>query len=117
MYKFIKFVYMFFIVSKYLTPRRFRGIIFFPFVFMRKKEDKRDPYFMNHERIHLHQQKEMLVLLFFIWYGLEYLFRLVQFRDKQQAYYNISFEREAYRKEKDLNYLGRRSFWAFLKYV
>nr|WP_317173083.1 hypothetical protein [Flavobacterium columnare] len=84
---------------------------------MRKEEDGKDVCFINHERIHLCQQKEMLVLLFFIWYGLEYLFRLVQFRDKQQAYYNISFEREAYRKEKDLDYLRKRSFWAFLRYI
>ncbi|WP_374226213.1 hypothetical protein [Flavobacterium oreochromis] len=91
---------MFFIVSKYLTPKGFRGITFFPFVFMRKEDDRADVCFINHERIHIQQQKEMLLFLFFIWYGIEYLFRLLQFRDKRKAYYNISFEREAYKKKK-----------------
>ncbi|MFK7048608.1 MULTISPECIES: hypothetical protein [Flavobacterium] len=108
---------MFFIVSKYLTPRGFHGITFFPFVFIRDEKNKEDVYFINHESIHIRQQKEMLIVLFFVWYGLEYLFRLLQFRNQHKAYYNISFEREAYKKEKDLDYLKKRSFWAFLKYL
>jgi hypothetical protein len=33
------------------------------------------------------------------------------------AYRNISFEREAYANEKDLDYLKRRSFFGFLKSI
>lgn len=105
------------IVFKYLTPKGFRGLTFYPFVFMVNKEDKFNEGFINHEKIHIRQQLELLIVPFFVWYGLEYLFRLAQYKDKKKAYYNISFEREAYANEKDLNYLKKRSFWRFLSYL
>ena len=108
---------MILIVFKYLTPRGFRGLTFFPFIFMADKDDKLNKVFINHEKIHIRQQLELLILPFFIWYGIEYLFRLVQYKDKKKAYYNISFEREAYKNEKDLNYLKKRSFYKFLNYL
>lgn len=104
------------VVFKYLVPKGFRGFTFFPFVFLTDKKDKH-PEVLNHERIHIRQQLELLVIPFFIWYGIEFLIRLVQYKNRKEAYYNISFECEAYVKEKDLNYLKKRSFWSFLKYV
>lgn len=108
---------MILIVFKYLTPRGFRGITFFPFVFLADKNDKLNKVFLNHEKIHLQQQLELLILPFYIWYIFEFLIRLIKYRNRKNAYYHISFEREAYAKEKDLNYLKHRSFWGFLKYV
>lgn len=108
---------MILIVFKYLTPKGFRGITFYPFVFLADKNDKLNSHFVNHERIHIRQQIEMMVLPFFIWYGIEFLFRWWQFKNRRAAYYNISFEREAYQNEKDLDYLKKRSFWTFLIYV
>ncbi len=108
---------MILIVFKYLTPRGFRGLTFYPFVFMADKDDKLNETFINHERIHIRQQIELLILPFFIWYLTEYLVRLIQYRNRKIAYYNISFEREAYANEKDLNYLKKRSFWDFLNYL
>lgn len=107
---------MILIVFKYLTPRGFRGLTFFPFVFLTDKDDKLNTVFINHEKIHIRQQLELLILPFYIWYLSEYLFRLIQYKDRKKAYFNISFEREAYANEKDLNYLKKRSFWNFLKY-
>lgn len=72
---------------------------------------------MNHEQIHAKQQKELLVLPFFIWYVMEYLIRLLIYRNSFKAYVAISFEREAYENEKDLHYLKTRRFWGFLKYI
>ena len=72
---------------------------------------------INHEKIHTRQQIELLILPFYLWYFTEYLFRLIQYRDRLKAYHNISFEREAYANEKDLSYLKSRSFWSFLKYI
>lgn len=72
---------------------------------------------MNHERIHLRQQAELLVLPFFIWYGFEFLFRWAHCKNRQQAYRNISFEREAYTNEKDLDYLKKRPFLKHLNYI
>jgi len=108
---------MILIVFKYLTPRGFRGLTFYPFVFLADKDDKLNKVFINHEKIHIRQQLELLILPFYLLYFTEYLFRLIQFKDKKQAYFNISFEREAYKNEKDLNYLKSRPFWRFLKYL
>ncbi|WP_136668437.1 hypothetical protein [Flavobacterium sp. H122] len=108
---------MIFVVFKYLTPKGFRGITFYPFVFLVNKMDKENPSFVNHEKIHIRQQLEMFILPFFVWYGVEFVLRWVQFKNRKKAYYNISFEREAYQNEKDLYYLKQRSFWNFLKYI
>jgi|SRR5690606_18167265 len=105
------------VVFKYLLPKGYRGLTLFPFIFLLRKEDKRNKVLINHEKIHIRQQLELLVFPFFIWYGIEFLIRLVQFKNWSRAYRNISFEREAYTKEKDLDYLKKRSFWNFLKYV
>lgn len=107
---------MILIVFKYFTPKGFRGLTFYPFVFLADEDDKLNEIFINHEKIHIRQQLELLIVPFYIWYFTEYLFRLIQFRDKKKAYYAISFEREAYANEKDLNYLKQRFFWNFLKY-
>ena len=108
---------MFVIVFKYLTPKWVRGISIFPFIVLSLKSDKDNKVVINHEKIHLRQQIELLVLPFFVWYGLEFLIRYFQYRNWNKAYLNISFEREAYRNEKDLNYLKQRSFWNFIKFL
>lgn len=108
---------MFVLVFKYLVPKGYRGITLFPFIFLFRKEDKQNKVLVNHEKIHIRQQLELLVLPFFIWYGVEFLVKLIQYKNRAEAYRNISFEREAYNKEKDLDYLKRRSFWSFLKSV
>jgi hypothetical protein len=108
---------MFLIITKYLIPKGYRGLAAFPFVFIKYKGDKKNLVFINHEKIHLRQQLELLVLPFFIWYFMEYLVRLVQYKNGALAYRNISFEREAYANELNLEYLKQRSFLRFLKYL
>jgi hypothetical protein len=108
---------MFLIVTKYLIPKGYRGLAAFPFVFIKYRIDKENLVFVNHEKIHLRQQLELLVLPFFIWYFLEYLVRLVQYKNADLAYRNISFEREAYANEFNLDYLEHRSFLRFLKHL
>ena len=108
---------MFVVVNKYVLAKHFEGIVLWPFIFVKRRELKGNVCFMNHERIHLRQQLELLVLPFFIWYLIEYLIRLVQYRNSYKAYTMISFEREAYRHEKEVEYLRRRRLWAFWKYL
>lgn len=105
------------LVLKYFVPKGFRGITLFPFILILDKKDKENSVFLNHERIHIRQQLELLVVFFFVWYSIEFLIRLIQFKDRNIAYKNISFEREAYAKEKDLGYLKQRPFWSFSKYI
>src|SRR5690606_10233183 len=99
---------MFVLVSKYLIPKGFGGIAIFPFVILRTRQHAHDQVYLNHEKIHIRQQVELLVLPFFLWYSIEYLIRLIRYRDKAVAYRNISFEREAYANEKNRDYLKTR---------
>jgi hypothetical protein len=108
---------MFLIVAKYLIPKGYRGLTAFPFVFVKYRTDVTNAVFLNHEKIHIRQQLEMLILPFFIWYFLEYLLRLIQYRKTNLAYRNISFEREAYANESDFEYLNKRPFFRFLNYL
>lgn len=108
---------MFLIVTRYLIPKGYRGLTAFPFVFVKYRVDKENLIFINHEKIHLRQQLELLLVPFFIWYFLEYLVRLIQHRNADLAYRNISFEREAYSNEANLEYLKHRSFFRFLNYL
>ena len=108
---------MILIVSKYLIPKGFSGLTIFPFIIIGNEKNRSDAVFLNHEKIHIRQQLELLVFPFFIWYGIEFLIRLVQFKNISLAYKNISFEREAYANEKDLHYLKQRSFLKFIKFL
>ena len=104
-------------ISKYLIPKGYFGLTIFPFVLLKHKTLKTDYVLVNHEKIHLLQQLELLILPYYVVYLLEFLFRLLQYRNWHLAYKNISFEREAYRNEMDLDYLKSRKFWQFLKYL
>lgn len=120
----------------------FKGFIamcLWPFIFVRNNAASHyNTVANNHEHIHAEQQKEMLLIgivlaaigyvfvglwallfvpLFFWWYGIEYLYRLCQYRDTKKAYRNISTEREAYANEKDLTYLTNRRRFAWIKYL
>lgn len=61
----------------------------------------------NHEAIHWQQQKELLVLPFYLVYFLEWIFK---------GYRNISFEREAYKNDYDFKYLKKRPRFAMWRY-
>jgi hypothetical protein len=59
----------------------------------------------------------MLLLPFYLWYGVEYIIRLAITHDTKRAYRTISFEQEAYANECDEQYLQHRRLYAWLKYV
>ena len=105
------------IVAHYLFPKTIRGFALFPFVFVKYKTDIKNPVFIHHEKIHLRQQLELLIFPFLIWYFLEFLVRLVQYKNWDLSYRNISFEREAYSNENKLDYLKKRPFLEFLRYL
>ena len=107
---------MFLIVSKYLIPKGYAGMTVFPFVILKSKYYLENKTTINHEKIHIRQQIELLVLPFFVLYFGNLLINILRYRNFQMAYLNIVFEREAYANEKNLDYLKTRSFWMFLKY-
>ena len=69
----------------------------------------------NHESIHWKQQLEMGIIFFYLWYGIEWLIKFFIYGKK--AYMNISFEREAYDNDDNLDYLKTRKCWSWFKYV
>ncbi|WP_439152186.1 hypothetical protein [Winogradskyella sp.] len=105
------------LISKYIVPRGYLGITIFPFMFLKFKELKGHTVLINHEKIHLKQQLELLIIPFFMVYTLEFFIRLIKYRNWNLAYRNISFEREAFRNEKDLNYLQSRPLFNFINFV
>ena len=104
------------IVNKYLVPKGFAGITIYPFVFLREEKYLQNKKMINHENIHLKQQLELLIIPFFIWYGIEYLLHLRRLKRTSLAYRAISFEKEAYQNDDNLYYLKTRKLYSFLKY-
>lgn len=105
------------IVSKYLVPKGYSGLTLFPFVFLKHKALFDDTILINHERIHLKQQIELLIIPFYIMYCIEFLVRFAKYKKWSLAYKNISFEREAYANESNFQYLKQRPFCNFLNYL
>lgn len=108
---------MIYVELPWLFTKRFRGLAIFPFVFLKNKNLRNDQTFINHEKIHLKQQKELLWIFFFLWYFIEFLIHYIIQKNMIKAYYNISFEKEAYKNENNTDYLKQRKFWAFLNYL
>ena len=77
---------------------------------------------VRHESIHSAQIFEMLIIFFYIWYCIEWFIKLFKYGDSDEdgrgdAYHNISFEREAYDNQDNLDYLKNRkrfSWWYYL---
>ena len=93
------------------------AITLFPVILLRKRESLHDKILINHEKIHLRQQLELLIIFFYLWYVIEYYFWYFRLRDSFLAYKYISFEREAFAMEDDHDYLKTRKLWSFWKYV
>lgn len=93
------------------------GIALFPFIILNARlSDERQKVLINHERIHIRQQIELLVLPFYILYSINYLINRVKYGSHDKAYRNIIFEREAFAQESNPNYLSNRKMWMFLNY-
>lgn len=93
----------------------YKAITIGPLVFV-KKGAKFDDVDYNHEAIHWEQYKELLILGFWICYLFEFIVLLLRYQNWSKAYRNISFERESYQNEKDLDYIRHRKHYAWTKY-
>ena len=63
------------VVSKYLVPRGFVGLTLYPFILLKTKAMKQNIIVINHEKIHLRQQIELLIVFFYIIYISEWIFK------------------------------------------
>lgn len=102
------------IVYNNLIPfKGFCAINLFGVIFARKKYKPLPEKVIRHEEIHTAQMRELLYVGFYILYFLEWLGRLCE----DNAYRNISFEREAYVNQNDANYLENRPKYHWRKYM
>lgn len=82
-----------------------KAMALYPYILATKKA-KLTEVDVNHEEIHLAQQRELLIIFFYLWYVGEWAVKSII--NRKDAYYDISFEKEAYANERDLTYLVRR---------
>ena len=105
------------IINKILPLGDKLAIVVFGLIFAKRELNAKE---VNHERIHIRQGNEMLWLFFYLWYGVEYLIKrlfVYGWKNTNQAYRNISFEREAYSNQSNLNYLNNRKWHSWVKYI
>lgn len=107
---------MIIVCQRLLKNTKINGITLYPFIFIKNPEDKQDRVLINHEKIHLRQQLELLIVFFYILYIIEFYYHFFRLKNAHRAYHAISFEREAYAMENDMNYLKKRKLWNFRKF-
>lgn len=91
----------------------YTGMALWPVVLLRKTASART---LHHERIHLAQQTELLLIGFYVLYLWEFLYHLYRLRQWDAAYRAISFEREAFDNENRWDYLAKRKDFAWKRY-
>jgi len=89
------------------------AITLYPFIISR---DKMSEDVLQHETIHILQQKELFVLFFYILYGWDYLKGMLKYKNKEKAYFKIRFEQEAYEYMYEKNYIDNRPKYNWRKY-
>jgi len=105
------------VVCKWLVPKGYLAITIWPFIIVRSEGLAKTEDLINHEKIHLKQQIELLLIPFYLWYGIEYLMHYIKYKDSTRAYRHISFELEANIHEKNLSYLNSRKLFSWFKYL
>ena len=99
--------------NKFIPFPGYKAINLFGVLFVRG-DAQVDEKTIRHESIHTAQMQEMLYIFFYLWYVMEWIVRLFM---KGNAYRNISFEREAYENEGDVDYLSNRTWFAWIEYL
>ena len=121
--------------NKHIPVQGFKAFFFCGILFVRGNA-KIDDVTMNHERIHSKQYVEtgitfailllplifiglwwlwltLSVFAFYILYVIEWFVKLFVYKfDNRKAYRNVSFEREAYANDGNVNYLNVRGKYA-----
>jgi len=105
------------LVFKHFFYKNYVGLSFWPFIILKNDALKTDIVLINHEKIHLKQQIELLILPFYLFYVAEWLVRSLFYLSFYRGYQNISFEREAYANEHNLNYSNERRPFSFIRYL
>ena len=105
------------IVFPFIRRFNISGITLFPVIFLASTQIKHNEQIVNHEKIHLRQEMELLVVLFYLIYFTEFLVGYIKYNDRYKAYRNISFEREAFTNDFNPDYLKIRRPWSWYNYL
>lgn len=107
------------VYCKHFPFSGYLALTLYPWVFIREGARQRyTPTVNRHETTHALQQIELLWLLFFILYGLEWLIKIPFCKfNTHDAYKSISFEQEAYTNQGKVDYNKKRRHYAWVKYV
>ena len=95
------------IKNKYIPVKDFVAMAVWPAIFVREGRDFTKGL-QNHETIHFKQQKELLLIGFYLLYFIFWI---------KYGYRNMPFEKEAYDNQGNLNYLDSRKRYAWIKYL
>jgi hypothetical protein len=90
------------------------AITLFPFIISSKKMSD---VTLNHEKIHIKQQAELLVIGFYALYIIYWGIALLKGLKPSEAYYAIPFEREAYDNQENFEYLSNRKWFSWTSYI
>lgn len=90
------------------------AITLYPFIISKNEMCE---FTVNHEKIHIEQQKELFVLFFYILYVGYWLKGKLKGMTNDDAYAFIPFEQEAYSNHYDLDYLKTRPKHAWKDYI
>lgn len=96
---------------RWLVLRSTSAIALWPFILIRPNVE-RTPELIHHERIHLQQQLELLLIFFYLFYLVEYIFYRSKGFSHNKAYLSLSFEKEAFGHQSDIDYLKKRPLFA-----
>lgn len=100
-----------------IPVKGYSAINLFGIVFARKEKEPLAPATVNHELIHTKQMQETLFVFFYPVYGIHFLIQLVKFKNRDKAYRNVCFEREAYFFQYHEHYLKKRKHFEWIKYL
>jgi hypothetical protein len=104
------------IVRNNIIPfKGYKAVNLFGILFCRKDAEM-DAVTINHESIHTRQILEMLILPYYIWYGIEWVIRRWKYGSWHKAYRNIAFEQEAYHFQNEGWYLKCRRHYYWWKF-
>ncbi|PJC56323.1 hypothetical protein CO026_01005 [Candidatus Kaiserbacteria bacterium CG_4_9_14_0_2_um_filter_41_32] len=94
-----------------------KATVFYPFIFISNKNDIPD-WLLRHERIHLRQQSELLIIGSLLLNSFEYLFAcFVLHKTSYDVYLWTSAEQESYLNQHNEHYLDNRRMFQRFKYI
>lgn len=90
----------------------------FPFIFVRDRKILNNREYINHERIHIYQYMETLVVGLVVIALCEYIYARIFLKMKSlDAYYFMSHEQEAHQNDTDMEYIKQRKCFSLFYYM